>query len=109
MKAKKTKLEKKVNISLIVKMTVINSAYLFVAFVVLFSTMQDFALAFIYSLVAQIISLIANGLFWVRWTFKNLGISTDAKLGLSTLVVLSLMSGIMFLAAIVKAVTFTAF
>lgn len=99
------KIEKKVDFFLIVKVTGVNSVYLFITFLLLLSTMADFALALIYSLIAQIISLIGNGLFWVRWVFMNLPISKDAKLGLSTLVVVSLMTGIIFLASLASALS----
>jgi len=93
--------EKKVNSPLVVKASIINAAYTFIAYMVLVSTIQPYAVALIYTLIAQILALIVNGVFWIDWTARLQKVTTDMKMGLSVLIILSLMSGIIYLASIV--------
>ncbi len=94
--------EGKADTRLINKASIINIVYVLLVFFVLLFTLGDIRVALVYTLIAQVISLIANGAFWIKWSFDHLKVKTSVKLGLTTVIAVSLISGISFLIGIIS-------
>jgi len=98
--------EKKTNTRLITKASVVNIIYVLAIFFILLFVFGNVRIALVYTIMAQIISLVANGAFWIKWSFNNLKVKTNVKLGVTTLIAVALISGISFLMGILAAITF---